>query len=462
MSQKKSKVGLLGLVPMIYVMVAAGGFGCEDMVGAVGPGMTMLVFMILPFVWSMPFGLISAELSSAYPVDGGMYTWAREILGEKAGFVSGWCYLVAGFVEPALFAALSVNYLKGFLPFELTPFTNWLACAIVVLVLSAVNFLGIKALSNISTGVTFLMLIPFAILLILSLTHLQYNPVDPFIPSDMPLWKAAGQGLLIGIWLNTGFEAVSTMTGEIENGAKLVPKAIMIAIPFVSIMYLITIFPTLAAVGNWQDWSSEGPISFAGAGMILGGQALNVAFIIGAGLCSLSICCAYIGAYSRIGSTMSEQGQFFKSFSKTHPRFGTPYVAITAIAIISLIACYGSFIELVGVAAILYAVPIILMFVAAIKLRVTQPDMKCEYKVPLKKNLFIAFAIVPMIIYSYSVFCDNWIVGLGLAATSIPAYLFFKYKYHGGKYWEEQSLKDHSDGESEFSDNENNEVKLDA
>lgn len=440
MAHKKSKVGLLGLVPMIYVMVAAGGFGCEDMVGAVGPGMTMLVFMILPFVWSMPFGLVAAELSSAYPLDGGMYVWARQILGEKAGFVSGWCYMVAGFVEPALFAALSVNYLKGFLPFELTPFTNWIACVIVVLVLSAVNLLGIKALSDISTWVTFFMLIPFAILLILSLTHLEYNPVEPLIPEDMSLWKAAGKGLLIGIWLNTGFEAVSTMTGEIENGEKLVPKAIMIAIPFVSIMYLITIFPTLAAVGNWQDWSSEGPISFAGAGMILGGKPLNIAFIIGAGLSSLSICCAYIGAYSRVAYTMSEQGQFFKSFSKTHPKFGTPYVAIIAIAIISLIACYGSFIELVGVAAILYAVPILLMFAAAIKLRLKKPDLKLAYKVPLKKGGFVAFAIVPMIIYSYSVFADNWILGLGLAATAIPAYAFFKFKYKGGTYWKEQSL----------------------
>ncbi|MEG0392844.1 MAG: APC family permease [Anaerovoracaceae bacterium] len=432
---KKAKIGVLGLVPMIYVMVAAGGFGCEDMVGAVGPGMTLIIFMVLPFVWSMPFGLVTAELASAYPVDGGMYAWAQEILGEKAGFVSGWCYMVAGCVEPALFAALSVNYLKGFLPFELEGWSYWLACLLVVIVLSAVNLLGIKFLSEMSTGATLLMLIPFAILLVLSLTHLEYNPVMPLKPDDMPLWKAAGQGLLIGIWLNTGFEAVSTMGGEIENGEKLVPKAIMIAIPFISIMYLVTIFPTLAAVGNWQDWSSEGPISFAGAGLILGGKPLNVAFIIAAGVSSLSICCAYIGAYSRIISTMSEKGQFFKCFAKTHPKYGTPHMAIIAIAVVSVIACSGSFIELVGVAGILYSVPIILMFVAAIKLRVTQPDLKVAYKVPLKKKGFIAFAIVPMAIYAYSIFADNWILGLGLAATSIPAYAFFKFKYHGGRDW---------------------------
>ena len=81
MSHKKTKISLVGLIAMICVTVAGGGFGIEDLVGSVGPGITMLVFIAIPFVWSLPFGLSSAELSSAYPEDGGMYTWAKEGLG---------------------------------------------------------------------------------------------------------------------------------------------------------------------------------------------------------------------------------------------------------------------------------------------------------------------------------------------------------------------------------------------
>ena len=77
MSKKKSKISVFALVMMICVTVAGGGFGIEDLVGSVGTGMTMLVFILIPFVWSLPFGLSSAELSSAYPEDGGMYTWAK-------------------------------------------------------------------------------------------------------------------------------------------------------------------------------------------------------------------------------------------------------------------------------------------------------------------------------------------------------------------------------------------------
>ena len=443
MAHKKSKISVLVLVTMICVTVAGGGFGIEDLVGGVGPGMTMLVFILIPFIWSLPFGLVSAELSSAYPEDGGMYTWAKEALGEKAGFVSGWCYTIAGFVEPALFASLSANYLKAFFPFELSAFQYWLICAGLIALFTIINFFGIKIVSNMATVVTFLCVIPFIALIVLSFMNLEYSPVTPFIPKDMSFFQAAGQGLLIGIWFNTGYETVSTMSGEIENGEKLVPRAIIIAVPIISVMYILFVVPALAAVGNWQDWSSEGPLSFVEIGQALGGAPLQWAFSIAGTLASMMILCEYITAYSRVFASMSEKGQFLKCFSRQHPKFKTPYLGIIILGVVSaIICCSGSFIEFVGVASILYSVPVILMFIAAIKLRLKQPNLKLAYKVPLKNSLFIAYTIIPIVMYGASVFADNWIVGLGLAATSIPAYAYFKFLYKGGRYWKEMHEED--------------------
>ena len=134
-SENKKKISVLGVAMMVCVTVAGGGFGIEDMVGSVGPGVTMLVFCVLPFIWSLPFGLSSAELSAAYPENGGMYVWAKNGLGEKAGFASGWAYTVAGFFEPATFAVLTTNYLQ--VMFELvgvrvTPIIFWALCAVLI------------------------------------------------------------------------------------------------------------------------------------------------------------------------------------------------------------------------------------------------------------------------------------------------------------------------------------------
>jgi len=441
--KKKSKISIVGLVAMICVMVAGGGYGIEDLIGAAGPGMTMLVLILIPFIWSIPFGLVSAELSSAYPQDGGMYNWAREVLGEKAGFVSGWCYTIAGFVEPALFATLTANYAKGFFPFELSKIQYWMLCAFIIVVLSIVNFFGIKVLSNMATVITIVCLLPFIVLIFLSFMNIQYNPVTPFIPEDISVFQALGQGLLIAIWFNTGFEAVSTMSGEIEDGARKLPKAILISVPIISIMYIVFVFPVLAAVGNWQNWSSEGPLSFMELGQILGGQSLKWGFVIAGTLTSLMILCQYIAAYSRVMASMSEKGQFFQCFAIEHKKYGTPYVSIIISGLVAIVICSsGSFIELVGVASILYSVPVILMFVAAIRLRMTKPHLQLEYKVPLKNRTFIGYICVPIVLYAGSVFADNWIVGLGLAFTSIPAYYFFKFIYKKGRNWTtDESIK---------------------
>lgn len=437
--QKKTRVSTVGLVAMVCVMVAGGGYGIEDLIGIAGPGVSMLVLLAIPFIWSIPFSLASAELSSAYPEDGGMYTWAKEVLGEKAGFVSGWCYTIAGFVEPALFATLTANYARGFFPFELTQFQYWMLCTVIIVILSLINFLGIKVLSNMAMIITVVCLIPFAALIILSFMNIQYNPVVPFKPENVSVLHAMGQGLLIGIWFNTGFEAVSTMSGEIVEGAKKVPKAILISVPIISVLYIIFVFPALAAVGNWADWSSEGPLSFIELGGILGGPTLRWAFSMAGTLTSLMILCQYIAAYSRVMYSMSIKGQFFRCFSIEHKKYGTPYISIIISGLVAIAICSsGSFIELVGVASILYSVPVILMFSAAIKLRVTKPNLELEYKVPLKNRTFIAYLCVPMVLYFGSVFADNWIVGLGLALTSIPAYYYFRFIYKKGVGWDQE------------------------
>lgn len=437
---KKAKLSVGAIVFMILVSVMGGGFGIEDLVSSVGPGMTLIIFIVLPFVWSFPFGLSSAELSSAYPNDGGMYIWAQKGLGEKAGFVAGWSYSICAFVEPATFAVLTANYLKQLLPGNIQDgtFAYWAICAVLIIVFAIINIIGIELVSNIATVITVLATLPFIALIILSFCNLEYSVVEPMVPEGMSYLEAAGNGILVGIWFNTGFETISTMSGDIEEGSKRVPKAIAIAIPIVTIMYILWVMPALSAVGNWQDWSSEGPLSFVEIGAAVGGPILRWAFIAAGSLASMIILCEYILAYAYLLKSFAEQGQFPQMFAKLHPKFGTPYVAIIVMSLVSIILCSSSnFLELVTIASILYAVPVIMMFIANIKLRLKQPEVvrNLDFKVPLPDKVYIAWLLFPIIIYGASVFTDAWQVGLGLAATSIPAYFFFKKIYRGGRNW---------------------------
>lgn len=75
---------------------------------------------------------------------------------------------VAGFIEPATFATLSANYIKMMFPFEVSHFSYWLICAILIAFFTIINFFGVKVLSNIATVVTIVCVVPFIVLIVLS------------------------------------------------------------------------------------------------------------------------------------------------------------------------------------------------------------------------------------------------------------------------------------------------------
>ena len=74
---KQHKVGIIGIVGMIYAMTAAGAYGIEDMVSSSGPGMTVIMLFVLPLIWAFPIALASSELGSAIPDECGFYRWVQ-------------------------------------------------------------------------------------------------------------------------------------------------------------------------------------------------------------------------------------------------------------------------------------------------------------------------------------------------------------------------------------------------
>lgn len=76
------------VVFMIFCLCAAGAYGIEEMIPESGPGLTLVMLIILPFVWSTPLGLVAAELGSARPQEGGYYKWVQEALGGILGLPS--------------------------------------------------------------------------------------------------------------------------------------------------------------------------------------------------------------------------------------------------------------------------------------------------------------------------------------------------------------------------------------
>lgn len=86
---KKTKFSLAGIVFFIFCAVSGGAFGIESIIPASGPGLTLVLLIVIPLMWALPMGLYVSELTNLAPVDSGPYVWMKMAFGEFWGFARG-------------------------------------------------------------------------------------------------------------------------------------------------------------------------------------------------------------------------------------------------------------------------------------------------------------------------------------------------------------------------------------
>ena len=113
---KKHDIKVSGIVFMLYCLVAAGAFGIEEMIPEAGPGMTLLLLCVFPFIWAYPISSLVAECSSVMPSEGGVYVWVKEAFGEFWGFQTGWWATVSTYITNGVYVALVSGYVSQMIP----------------------------------------------------------------------------------------------------------------------------------------------------------------------------------------------------------------------------------------------------------------------------------------------------------------------------------------------------------
>ncbi len=110
------KAGLFYFVWVMFSYCTGGPFGLEDMVTTSGPGMTLIFLLVIPFFWCIPVSLVSAELTTAMPVEGGFYRWVRAGFGDFWGFLAGWWNWSASFLLGSVYAVQFADYMGFYFP----------------------------------------------------------------------------------------------------------------------------------------------------------------------------------------------------------------------------------------------------------------------------------------------------------------------------------------------------------
>src|SRR2546425_12945504 len=137
----RRELGLLPLAAVVFFNVSGGPYGIEDVVPSFGPGLSLLLLVLTPLVWSLPVSLVMSELASAMPDEGGYVTWVRRAFGPFWSFQVGWWSWLDSFVDVAIYPALFVEYARFWVP-SLTVGERWLLAAAFIVVVPTPHVLG--------------------------------------------------------------------------------------------------------------------------------------------------------------------------------------------------------------------------------------------------------------------------------------------------------------------------------
>jgi amino acid transporter len=361
---------------------------------------SILLWVTAILLFAIPLGLISTELATAWPDQGGMYVWVREAFGKRAGFIVSWFYWGNNFFYyPAVLTFITVIVASIINP-ELAQNKIFIcSCVVGFLWISTfINVHGMKAFSKFSNlAGLFGVLLPIIILIILGFSSVWFwqRPIatDYSWANWLPNLGSKSNLSVFAILLFSmaGLELVPTMAGETENPQKTFPRATFISAVCIASLYIIS----TVAITFVLSPEKIGAASGVGDALLLLERELHLPFlmlIVGGMIVFGSI--GSIGVWIVVPIKMllesCKEGVLPKWFTQTNKNDMPVRALIVQAMIVTVIVLCTSFLPsinaffntLVLMAAITIFIPYAFMFFAFIRLRRKYPEKIRPYRVP--------------------------------------------------------------------------------
>ena len=382
-SEKRSDIGALQLAVIVFYSVSGGAYGVEDSVRAAGVMWTLIGFTVMPFIWSLPEALMTAELSCAFPEASGSVVWVEKAFGPMAGWIDGCLTWVAGATDNSIYPGLFLDYLIQVLYHNSDDFSNtWLRYGIISLttiILVYINYRGLPVVGNVSISICCLAMSPFIVLCLWGIPQIQpsrwlqeptytkghdmgFNLEGGFFPN------AVLGGVLLRPFLNNlywnlnSFDSAGNFAGDVDRPASAFPKAMIGSVVLVMFGYLL---PLLVATGSsdapQQEWVNG---YLAAVADNIGGTWLGAWMVFGAAISNIGMFEAELSSDSFMLMGMADRGYIPKIFSHRSP-YKTPtggLVVCTLVILVCLTRGMATLVEMENFCYSLYKIIAALFF----------------------------------------------------------------------------------------------------
>jgi amino acid transporter len=184
-----------------------------------------------------------------------------------------------------------------------------------------------------------------------------------------------------------GYDLITTVTEEVENPRENIPKAIFFSLVATVIVYMLVVVVAIGTLGA-EGLAAAGEAGIAtaatsfmptGLPIIQNGGAL---IVFGAVFSTLTALNAVVIASSRVAFSMGREGQLLRRFGNIHHRYGTPFLAILASAVVMLASVALPTQSAGNMSSLFFLLSFIIVNGAVIKLRRERPNMNRPYEMP--------------------------------------------------------------------------------
>ncbi|MEZ5425807.1 MAG: APC family permease [Pyrinomonadaceae bacterium] len=331
-----SRIDLIAIT--INTIIGAGIFGLPSKVTALIGSYSLFAFIVCAVIVGF-IVLCFSEVSSRFKGTGGSYLYAQEAFGPFVGFEVGWLYWMVRVTTFATNCNLFLVYLSFFYPGADQGGIRVLLVTLVVLFMTAVNFVGVRESTVLTNIFTVGKILPLLVFIGVGLFFIQ---PDNFNFQTAPDSSSFSKAVLMLIYAYVGFEVAAIPGGEIKDPQKNIPIALLTTLGIVALFYILI---QVVAMGTLPDLAqSERPLADA-AGRFLG--FFGGTFIsIGALISIFGNLNSGFLTTSRIPFAMAEKKELPEVLGATHKKFKTPHISLLLTAVVILVfTIYTSFLS---------------------------------------------------------------------------------------------------------------------
>lgn len=420
----KREVGVMGLsANLVNIMIGAGIFALPAIVAAGLGAASIFAYLFCGLLITLVM-LCFAEVGSKVTTSGGAYTYIQSTFGPYFGFLTVILFVLSATSADAAVANALVDIIGSMFPiFKLNALRIFIFL-ILFATLGYINVKGIKEGMLVVKTITITKLIPLLLLVIFSWGEVS---LDNLVIHSVPTIEDIGKISLILFFAFQGAESGLSISGEVKDPNKNIPKAIFISVVGVLILYILIQTVSLGVLGATLANFKENPLSVV-ANQVFGPIGFTI-ITIGAAISMLGNLSSEILSIPRVLFRASKDKVLpITPLSKIHNRFLTPYIAIIAYATSGfLLASFGGFQQM----AIISSASILLVYLgvtlSVIKLRKTTVQKTTnEFKIP--GGYLIPILSVTIIVWLLSNLERKEVIGFGVYIVILTLIYFLKDK----------------------------------